>query len=634
MDRLQTRIVQIKENHFLPIFITGAAGILYAIQAWYFSRIQRSLLDEGNYLLKGYLFVTKQYTPYQDFGPWTNKMPLSFLIPGWIQQLFSPGLLTGRNYAFILSLLILIFSVIIGLRLGGKWGGALTAIIFACSPAPLKIYTKVLTEGLTATMLLISLIFILGENRPTWQLILGSFVAGLIPVTRINLLPVLPVILLYLWILYGWRKGILFALVSLVPFIGFHAFYWPGILRLWAKWIPAGMVKGLDLLKHGYGEAEQAHQTAWGFRNRLLAFSQGIRFQLPFMLAAFTALSFWPKKWSDSSKKRSAIFLLVLFGSLFALHLWAAIFLDYNIHAFFRYLAAFNFLGIFLILTTWDNWNLDLPKWRQVLIGFGLVFFTLIIGFSISEQSSTFGIWFKGLLENNFYIFNNHELFGKAWDGWKNIQASLGWDYALTLRMLALGVSLLAILLIVLLAKWVYKRVSRSQERTSARFQLSHALIGIFAIGILLSPTKLLGRGFVFYDCSPTALKQYQTAVNMTAPLINHSDRVFYIGKDTQVVLLGLIEKKDIRIFPQQLNAYNSFYFGGDSEQLTQAGLWNDAIAQEWINESQVLLFEQQAISTWFEETASNLDLSDFELVGETNNTCTYDQRIYIFRRE
>ena len=77
------------------------------------------MLDEGLYLYKGFLYASGRYWPFQDFGPWTNHMPLAFLIPGWIQRLVEPGLRTGRLYALALAALFLLAVWILARRLGG-----------------------------------------------------------------------------------------------------------------------------------------------------------------------------------------------------------------------------------------------------------------------------------------------------------------------------------------------------------------------------------------------------------------------------------------------------------------------------------------------------------------------------------
>ena len=78
--------MQIKEFNFVrPDLLAAVAALLYFLQSKIFAMTQLSVLDEGAYLLKGLWFATGKYIPYQEFGPFTNHMPLAFLIPGYIQ---------------------------------------------------------------------------------------------------------------------------------------------------------------------------------------------------------------------------------------------------------------------------------------------------------------------------------------------------------------------------------------------------------------------------------------------------------------------------------------------------------------------------------------------------------------------
>jgi hypothetical protein len=182
--------------------------------------------------------------------------------------------------------------------------------------------------------------------------------------------------------------------------------------------------------------------------------------------------------------------------------------------------------------------------------------------------------------------------------------------------------------------RWLDRNFLR--ERTPDLQKIGYAkwLLLFLILGILLTPTELLGGGFDFYDCGTGAIGQYRIAVNLISGFIESGDRVFWIGKDTQVVLLGMHDNKDFRIYPQQLNSIHSFRIGGNREELNKAGFWQKAQAQEWIDMSDLLLFEQQAVAGWFEDTYQQLDLSNFEKVAESNNIgCTYSHRIYIYRR-
>ena len=63
-----------------------AGAFVFLFQAVHFAHIQESILDEGLYLVKGYMFASGRYIPFQPDGPWTNQMPLSYFIPGYIQM--------------------------------------------------------------------------------------------------------------------------------------------------------------------------------------------------------------------------------------------------------------------------------------------------------------------------------------------------------------------------------------------------------------------------------------------------------------------------------------------------------------------------------------------------------------------
>ena len=41
-------------------------GFVYLYQSWLYAHTQNSVLDEGSYLVKGFLFATGKYWPYQD----------------------------------------------------------------------------------------------------------------------------------------------------------------------------------------------------------------------------------------------------------------------------------------------------------------------------------------------------------------------------------------------------------------------------------------------------------------------------------------------------------------------------------------------------------------------------------------
>ena len=185
-----------------PLFADVLALIgfgLYAILMWGFVHSQYSVLDEGLYLYKGLLLASGQYVPFQDNGLWMNQMPLSYLIPGWIQIIFGPGLVTGRMFAFTLSLFAVLGLYLTSRRLGGSWVAVLVVWALALNPAAMRMTAMAASQGLVAALLAWTMFLTLGRDRANWQLFLGGLLAGVTVMVRINLILLLPLLVLYVF---------------------------------------------------------------------------------------------------------------------------------------------------------------------------------------------------------------------------------------------------------------------------------------------------------------------------------------------------------------------------------------------------------------------------------------------------
>src|SRR5215211_7868644 len=133
---------RIKTIPYLMEVITVIGVIFYITQSWYFANSLDSIGDEGSYLYKGYMFARGDYEPFQEYTFWTNKAPLSFLIPGYIQLWFGPGLRAARYFAIFLGVLMMIAIWITARRLGGKLWAALAVWIFALSFSQIAVYSE------------------------------------------------------------------------------------------------------------------------------------------------------------------------------------------------------------------------------------------------------------------------------------------------------------------------------------------------------------------------------------------------------------------------------------------------------------------------------------------------------------
>jgi hypothetical protein len=129
-----------------------------------------------------------------------TKCLFRFLFPGYVQLIFGAGLRTGRYLAVIEELLAMVAVWIAARRTGGKW--LATAIIWsmALSPAAIKATTMGVTQPLIACLFAWTLLLTTGEKRPLWQLILGTAIASTMILTRQNMAPVLPLLLLYIFL--------------------------------------------------------------------------------------------------------------------------------------------------------------------------------------------------------------------------------------------------------------------------------------------------------------------------------------------------------------------------------------------------------------------------------------------------
>ena len=154
-------------------------------------------------------------------------MPLAFLIPGYIQLIFGPGIRTARYAAIFWAVLMLLGFWILARRFGGKWWAAAAVWTLALNPAMLKAYSTAVSQGLVICMLVWSLVLVMGERRPLWQVVLGAVLAGLMGMTRINMLPVLPLLLIYIFWQHGLKPAIYAALAGGATVIFWHALYWP-----------------------------------------------------------------------------------------------------------------------------------------------------------------------------------------------------------------------------------------------------------------------------------------------------------------------------------------------------------------------------------------------------------------------
>ncbi len=614
-------------------------GILYAAQSWAYAHTQSSILDEGAYLLKGYLFATGKYTPFQEYGPWSNHMPFSFLIPGYAQIIFGPGLRTGRYFAFAIGLVTLLGIWMLARRLGNRWWAVVAVWLVALNIPLIKTFSVMASQGLVACMFVWVLVLALGKQRPTWQILLGTALAGLMMLTRINLTPVLPLLILYIFWENGRKIGAWSLLLGIVVFCVGHALFWPGILRLWVAWLPLQWIPFFEQFAKPIGALPNWNPDV-SVGVRLFSFFQGMRIQFFAVVGTLFAWIWWPSKsgWRSEWRFRVAVFLSVVFGVLFVFHLWASLGKNYCVFCFSTYLSFFSFLGMLLLIlffSSIEEFRNRFGRWLPPLIIFIL---SVGIGFSakgIWAEQQTVEHLTREILRTELPRFSGFRIQEGVVPFWGLLSNKFGWtemeifttafDVVRAAAPILIGL-LLSLLLLKFGSNWWNRIVGRV-------WQISFTpSAGVYSLFLFVGTLITLGLGFPpgDRDCGWDVIESYESGGAHLAEQIPPGSKVYWWGGLSTVPLLYL---PDVEIYPPQINNGYSFRLGGDPDDLLRYGWWSQELADQWIHEADVLLIEARlygGFATTFAESDA------FDEVSPTNALvpCRSNSAIHIFVRE
>ncbi len=598
-------------------------GLVYAGWGLFFAHTSNSLLDEGAYLYKGFLFVAGRYWPYQDYGPWTNHMPLSFLIPGAFQTLFEPGLRTGRYFMVLVGLVMLVGIWLLGKRFGGRWWALFAVAALALSPALIQFYSIGVTQGLVACMLVWTMVLTLGEGRPLWQIVLGSILAGVTLMTRENMVPVLAMLVLYIFWQHGVKAGVWAVVAGIVTVGIIHAVYWPKIMGVWASWLPGDLTAFLDpWRRQGGGRAVWNPDPS--LESRLLSLIEGLRANFISLVAAFGfgLVSFLKKQWKWSSYWRAAFFLTALFGTLFLAHAWASLWKNYCTFCFSGYLAFFSPLGLILIILTNRGIKEDGIRW------YGWVAVPLIILVSTAVGIGAFQVVGRGLLQLPVPRVRGGQLQG----GFAPIQAILEnmfhLDITSAMRLLSTLAGLVFGVAFVLIVWFVHSRLS-ARGRPYQNFGL-FALNLFLLTGLVLAPTPILAVNAEIEDCRGDVIAAYEQAGAHLGRLIPPGSRVYWEGGLSVVPMLYL---PGVDLYPPQINDGYAYREGGDAEGLYRSGFWNEELSKRWLGEADFILIEEWRYDDRWKQIVESGEFQELERTNDLNY-CTKKTGLRIFRRE
>jgi len=600
-----------------PELIALLGLILYTIQALVYAHLLLPNLDEGSYLYKGYLLAEGLYKPFQPYGFWINKMYLSFFIWGWVQALFMPGLLAPRYVAVFLSVLSLLGLWIVSRRMGNRWLAAIAVWVLALDPTLIGTYSTARSQVLVICMLTWVLVFSLGAERPVWQIVGSAFLTGIMILTRENMVFIIPLLILYIFWQHGRKKGFLTLItIFVVLFIG-HIIYWPGIMYLWERWLPASLLHFLGQTSPDLGKSILTSSASWAAR--LNSLSQVIRIQFIPFIGSIIVLLVWPKReaWKTSAHFRAAVFLGVLFFILLITHAWASIGDNYCVFCLSDYIAFWGNVGLLLVVVSISAWNKTPSLFAKVAIVATVLAATTAIGYALFAQIGS------GLLNMPLPRLRA----GHLLPGWASLWQVLSNKYHIVYADARGYIPAIAGLVVGILLLIISFIIFRHHPYRKTMYFASFVAYGFLILGLVLLP--LLTWTYEVDICQTDVLSSYGKIGAQLASIAPPGTKIYLDGTLTDVTLL-YTHSADILL--PQLNDYNSLRIGGDPDQELRNGFWNEQIGLQWRNTADVFVIEEDRMSGW----KDYLTPDKFEQIplSPTLFTCSTDANILLFKRK
>ena len=579
MQNVLASLRKIVSISWLPAFLTIAGFLTYILRAVEIARTKTSFLDEGLYLYKGYLFANGSQTPFADYGLWTNHAILSFLIPGTIQKWFGAGLETGRYFMIFLSLFTLLGLWVFAKRWGNAWWAAGVVWVMALNPAEIKIHTLAISEGLIAALLVWIVVLTVGEKRPLWQILLGAALTAPLVLTRENMAFVPPVLFLYIFWQHGWKAGLLVMLSAGILFLAGNAFYFPENLKFWAIRIPDFSFSFLKSWERpNVGGTSLPEPEASNLYRMILYFLLTFRLHFVSLVSALTVWLLLPFRniRPISERMRAILFLSVLLIVLYVAHVQVAFFGEFCISCILLYVGYFDFLGLMLLVIAAPILLKQLTPLRQAIIF--AVISSLILGIGFSSHEDLSSDFAKAMIErlDGTYI----------WGAMIHYITSVP-QLILFRVTFVLLVSALVIVVGAIALRLVYRRYN-SDQRASGKIGIL-ALNLFLILGLILSPTKVLGLGNDFFDCGGTdVFAAYRKAGAELSQVIEPGSKIYWEGRIPAIFLY----MPDVKVYPPQLNHVHSYFVGGESDVLLRYSQWNDELARKWLEEADYIMVQ------------------------------------------
>jgi hypothetical protein len=606
----------------LSYLAAGLGLAVYILKSWKIIHTVTSIVyDEGGYIARGYLLASGKYWPYADYSIPLDHMPLSFLIPGYIQVLFGPGIRTGRYFSFGLGIVALIGLWIAARKLGGNWWAAITLWVLALNPGWIESHSLGYSQVLILFFTSWAFVFLIGETQKSWQIFLASFLIGTAGMTRLNIMPVAFLLIIYVYWQHGKKLGTISLLGVIGPILILHIIFLPGILQIWAFYFPKGLITLIDSYKFPLQKSYIPDNfTISGWLNNpdhliweiIQSFWNGLKRNLFIIVGIVGTIALWPSRqsWKTEYQRRLAIFFLTTYWILFSMHLWAAMSgTSCGFTCFKGYLMFFTNIGLFLIILSHQYWEKKLPVWRNIITGVFITFFLL-------ELVRWNSAWQKDLLRGVRLVLNIKIPWRASHDSillWGLIENFFGGN----LPSIEHTFFTITYWVIPLAFVWIFiPLVIRGVRKSGCSFRnFSWVMLTslLFLIGIL-TPLKSIGGELNALQCQSNVIESYEIVGESLGSKIPAGSKVYWAIESWMLYLYI----PDIEIFPPQTMIHYRYIPQTpdlSNDYLLQHGYWNQTLKEQWIAEADFILVEGRYYK---DEWRSRVESGELSLVDIT----------------
>lgn len=293
----------------------GPILALYLLHGLFWLCAQRLNEDEGWYLEAGRRVLAGQL-PYRDFA--FTQMPLAAYIYGLPMHLLGGGLWTGRATALLLGCALLALTMATAARLAGRGAALATGLLLATNVYAVGYLTLVKTYAPAALLLMAAAWAYVADPAARWRPYATLFLAAAATLTRLSLLPALPILAVALLLEADTRRrraDIPVALALAAALLALPALPDPAAFRFGALEYPLLNQARFHLARPDLAGGATPFAAAWAFGAVKLPLLGEIGGRwgaaLPLLLAGGMAAQ------GGGGRRRTAVLALVLGGGLF-----------------------------------------------------------------------------------------------------------------------------------------------------------------------------------------------------------------------------------------------------------------------------------------------------------------------------